>query len=64
MILTRRRLRHYLKLVAVPAHRKALTGLLLGDHLLSVERPSLPGTVPGRRPERLYGAGELSKMKY
>ncbi|KAJ7143267.1 hypothetical protein C8R46DRAFT_919963 [Mycena filopes] len=25
-------------MVPVPAHRKALTGLLLGDHLLSVER--------------------------
>ncbi|KAJ7864656.1 hypothetical protein B0H13DRAFT_2353537 [Mycena leptocephala] len=33
-----RRLRHYLTDVAVPAHRKAMTGLLLGDHNLSVER--------------------------
>ncbi|KAF7357586.1 Reverse transcriptase domain-containing protein [Mycena sanguinolenta] len=33
-----RRLRHYLTLVVVPAHRKALTGLLLSDHNLSVER--------------------------
>ncbi|KAJ7044790.1 hypothetical protein C8F04DRAFT_1389078 [Mycena alexandri] len=38
LVLAPRRLRHYLTVVAVPAHRKALTGLLLGDHLLSVER--------------------------
>ncbi|KAJ6519050.1 hypothetical protein C8R45DRAFT_807073 [Mycena sanguinolenta] len=31
-------LRHYLTMVVVPSHRKALTGLLLGDHTLSVER--------------------------
>ncbi|KAJ7704257.1 hypothetical protein B0H16DRAFT_1828523 [Mycena metata] len=37
LVLAPRRLRHYLTVVAVPAHRKALTGLLLGDHLLSVE---------------------------
>jgi len=30
--------RHYLTMVAVPAHRKALTRLLLSDHTLSVER--------------------------
>jgi hypothetical protein len=42
MILAPRQLRHYLTLVAVPAHRKALTGLLLGDHLLSVERLRYP----------------------
>ncbi|KAF7338065.1 Reverse transcriptase domain-containing protein [Mycena venus] len=36
--LVSRRLRHYLTAVAVPAHRKAMTGLLLGDHNLSVER--------------------------
>ncbi|KAJ7018011.1 hypothetical protein C8F04DRAFT_1330302 [Mycena alexandri] len=38
LVLAPRRLRHYLTVVAVPAHRKALTGLLLSDHLLSVER--------------------------
>ncbi|KAJ7889623.1 hypothetical protein B0H13DRAFT_1610154, partial [Mycena leptocephala] len=42
MILATRRLHHYLTLIAVPAHRKALTGLLLGDHLLSVERLRYP----------------------
>ncbi|KAJ7222336.1 hypothetical protein GGX14DRAFT_353047, partial [Mycena pura] len=36
--LVTRRLRHYLTMVVVPAHRKAMTGLLLGDHNLSVER--------------------------
>jgi hypothetical protein len=36
LTLVPRRLRHYLTMVAVPAHRKALTGLLLGDHPLSV----------------------------
>ncbi|KAJ7694012.1 hypothetical protein B0H14DRAFT_3530891 [Mycena olivaceomarginata] len=36
--LVSRRLRHYLTAVVVPAHRKAMTGLLLGDHNLSVER--------------------------
>jgi hypothetical protein len=36
--LVTRHLRHYLSLVVVPAHRKALTGLYLGDHNLSVER--------------------------
>jgi hypothetical protein len=41
-VLATRRLCHYLTLVAVPAHRKALTGLLLGDHLLSVERLRYP----------------------
>ncbi|KAJ7478976.1 hypothetical protein FB451DRAFT_1395588 [Mycena latifolia] len=35
--------RHYLMMVAVPAHRKALTGLLLGDHSLSIERLRYPG---------------------
>ncbi|KAJ6557646.1 hypothetical protein B0H19DRAFT_947095, partial [Mycena capillaripes] len=35
-------LRHYLKMVVVPAHRKAMTGLLLGDHNLSVERLRYP----------------------
>ncbi|KAJ7078793.1 hypothetical protein C8R44DRAFT_654372, partial [Mycena epipterygia] len=40
--LVTRRLRHYLVMVAVPAHRKALTGLLLGDHNLSVERLRYP----------------------
>ncbi|KAJ6626089.1 hypothetical protein B0H10DRAFT_1906984 [Mycena sp. CBHHK59/15] len=33
-----RRLRHYLTMVVVPTHRKAMTGLLLRDHNLSVER--------------------------
>ncbi|KAJ7290928.1 hypothetical protein C8J57DRAFT_1491456 [Mycena rebaudengoi] len=36
--LVTRRLRHYLTMVVVPTHRKALTGLYLGDHSLSVER--------------------------
>ncbi|KAF7356855.1 Reverse transcriptase domain-containing protein [Mycena venus] len=36
--LVTRHLRHYVMDVAVPAHRKAMTGLLLGDHNLSVER--------------------------
>ncbi|KAJ7205131.1 hypothetical protein B0H12DRAFT_1282487, partial [Mycena haematopus] len=33
-----RQLRHYLTSVVVPAHRKALTGLMLSDHNLGVER--------------------------
>ncbi|KAJ7494670.1 hypothetical protein B0H11DRAFT_2002927 [Mycena galericulata] len=40
--LVTRRLRHYLVMVAVPAHRKAITGLLLGDHNLAVERLRYP----------------------
>ncbi|KAJ7658090.1 hypothetical protein B0H17DRAFT_955354 [Mycena rosella] len=40
-LVTRRR-RHYLTMVLVPAHRKALTGLLLGDHTLSVEQLRCP----------------------
>ncbi|KAJ7450879.1 hypothetical protein FB451DRAFT_1526864, partial [Mycena latifolia] len=40
--LVTRRLRHYLTRVAVPAHRKAITGLYLGDHNLSVERLRYP----------------------
>ncbi|KAJ7877339.1 hypothetical protein B0H13DRAFT_1631796, partial [Mycena leptocephala] len=36
-LVTRRR-RHYLTMVAVPAHRMALTRMLLSDHNLSVER--------------------------
>ncbi|KAJ6487246.1 hypothetical protein C8R47DRAFT_979351 [Mycena vitilis] len=40
--LVTRRLRHYLVMVAVPSHRKAITGLLLGDHNLSVERLRYP----------------------
>ncbi|KAJ6563636.1 hypothetical protein DFH09DRAFT_1035242 [Mycena vulgaris] len=40
-LVTRRR-RHYLMMVAVPAHRKALTRLLLGDHTLSIERVRYP----------------------
>ncbi|KAJ7685887.1 hypothetical protein B0H17DRAFT_941069, partial [Mycena rosella] len=40
--LVTRRHRHYLTLVLVPAHRKALTGLLLEDHTLSVERLRYP----------------------
>ncbi|KAJ7887948.1 hypothetical protein B0H13DRAFT_2342185 [Mycena leptocephala] len=42
LTLVTRRLRHYLTMVAVPTHRKALTGLLLGDHNLSVERLRYP----------------------
>ncbi|KAJ7021684.1 hypothetical protein C8F04DRAFT_972436 [Mycena alexandri] len=38
LVLVTRRMRHYLTMVVVPAHRKALTGLVLGDHPLSVER--------------------------
>ncbi|KAJ7023058.1 hypothetical protein C8F04DRAFT_1193808 [Mycena alexandri] len=38
LVLVTRHMRHYLTMVVVPAHRKALTGLLLGDHPLSVER--------------------------
>ncbi|KAJ7123211.1 hypothetical protein C8R46DRAFT_1253308 [Mycena filopes] len=38
LVLATRRMRHYPTMVIVPAHRKALTGLLLGDHPLSVER--------------------------
>ncbi|KAJ6482322.1 hypothetical protein C8R47DRAFT_1283329 [Mycena vitilis] len=37
-----RKRRHYLMMVAVPAHRKSLTRLLLGDHTLSVERLRYP----------------------
>ncbi|KAJ7613347.1 hypothetical protein DFH06DRAFT_1014941 [Mycena polygramma] len=40
-VVTRRR-RHYLTMVHVPAHRKALTRLLLSDHNLSVERLRYP----------------------
>ena len=51
---TRRR-RHYLMMVAVPAYRKSLTRLLLGDHTLSVERLRYPSryrlTIP--RAQRL-----------
>jgi hypothetical protein len=36
-LVTRRR-RHYLTMVPIPAHRKAITRLLLSDHNLSVER--------------------------
>ncbi|KAJ7291881.1 hypothetical protein C8J57DRAFT_1588616 [Mycena rebaudengoi] len=39
LTLVTRRLRwHYLTLVPIPAHNKAITGLYLGDHNLSVER--------------------------
>ncbi|KAJ7438023.1 hypothetical protein B0H11DRAFT_1829642, partial [Mycena galericulata] len=48
--LVTRRLRHYLVMVAVPAHRKALTGLLLGDHNLSVERLRYPARYRERVP--------------
>ncbi|KAJ7753051.1 armadillo-type protein [Mycena maculata] len=41
-ILVTRRRRHYLTMVHVPAHRKALTRLLLSDHNLSVERLRYP----------------------
>ncbi|KAJ7112784.1 hypothetical protein C8R43DRAFT_1091472 [Mycena crocata] len=40
-LVTRRR-RHYLTMVTIPAHRKALTRLLLSDHNLSVERLRYP----------------------
>ncbi|KAJ7456855.1 hypothetical protein B0H11DRAFT_2243748 [Mycena galericulata] len=40
-LVTRRR-RHYLTMVMIPAHRKALTRLLLSDHNLSVERLRYP----------------------
>ncbi|KAJ7451917.1 hypothetical protein FB451DRAFT_1051101, partial [Mycena latifolia] len=42
-----RRLRHYLTMVAVPAHRKAITSLYLGDHNLSVERLRYPSRYRG-----------------
>ncbi|KAJ7017778.1 hypothetical protein C8F04DRAFT_891655, partial [Mycena alexandri] len=38
LALAPRRLRHYLTVVAAPAHCNALTGILLSDHLLSIER--------------------------
>ncbi|KAJ7024931.1 hypothetical protein C8F04DRAFT_968411, partial [Mycena alexandri] len=40
-MVTRRR-RHYLTMVPIPAHRKALTRLLLSDHNLSSERLRYP----------------------
>ncbi|KAJ6566128.1 hypothetical protein B0H19DRAFT_1024982 [Mycena capillaripes] len=40
--LVTRRLRHYLTMVVGPAHHKAITGRLLGDHNLSVERLQYP----------------------
>ncbi|KAJ7148422.1 hypothetical protein C8R43DRAFT_1088393 [Mycena crocata] len=48
--LVTRRLRHYLHMVAVPAHRKAITGLLLGDHNLSVERLHYPARYRAKVP--------------
>ncbi|KAJ7165537.1 hypothetical protein C8R43DRAFT_878210 [Mycena crocata] len=53
-IVTRRR-RHYLTAVTVPAHRKALTRLLLSDHNLSIERLRYPARYRLRIPreERL-----------
>ncbi|KAJ7031290.1 hypothetical protein C8F04DRAFT_898677, partial [Mycena alexandri] len=53
-LVTRRR-RHYLTMVPVPAHRKALTRLLLSDHNLSVERLRYPARhrLPIPRDERL-----------
>ncbi|KAJ7656247.1 hypothetical protein DFH06DRAFT_991790 [Mycena polygramma] len=53
LTLAPRRLRHYLTQVAVPAHRKALTGLLLGDHLLSVERLRYPACYRDAVPRNL-----------
>ncbi|KAJ6467524.1 hypothetical protein C8R47DRAFT_813643 [Mycena vitilis] len=53
LTLAPRRLRHYLTQVAVPAHRKALTGLLLGDHLLSVERLRYPARYRDAVPRNL-----------
>ncbi|KAJ7127518.1 hypothetical protein C8R43DRAFT_1210690 [Mycena crocata] len=46
--LVTRRLRHYLHMVAV--HRKAITGLLLGDHNLSVERLRYPARYRAKVP--------------
>ncbi|KAJ6625097.1 hypothetical protein B0H10DRAFT_2316634 [Mycena sp. CBHHK59/15] len=42
LVVVTRCLCHYLTMVAVPAHRKALTRLLLGDHNLSVEHLQYP----------------------
>ncbi|KAJ7115085.1 hypothetical protein C8R43DRAFT_902791, partial [Mycena crocata] len=42
LALATRRRRHYLTMVPIPAHRKALARLLLGDHTLSVERLRYP----------------------
>ncbi|KAJ7483525.1 hypothetical protein FB451DRAFT_1029037, partial [Mycena latifolia] len=44
LALITRRHRHYLTLVTIPAHRKALTRLLLNDHTLSVERLRSPAS--------------------
>ncbi|KAJ7182993.1 hypothetical protein C8R43DRAFT_850116, partial [Mycena crocata] len=53
-LVTRRR-RHYLTMVTVPAHCKALTRLLLSDHNLSIERLRYPARYRLRIPheERL-----------
>ncbi|KAJ7137429.1 hypothetical protein C8R43DRAFT_893660 [Mycena crocata] len=53
-LVTRRR-RHYLTMVTIPAHRKALTRLLLSDHNLSIERLRYPARYRQRIPreERL-----------
>ncbi|KAJ7679003.1 hypothetical protein DFH06DRAFT_1165435 [Mycena polygramma] len=53
MSLVTRRLRHYLVMVAVPSHRKAMTGLLLGDHNLSVERLRYPARYRDAVPRHL-----------
>ncbi|KAF7354570.1 Reverse transcriptase domain-containing protein [Mycena sanguinolenta] len=50
-LVTRRR-RHYLDIV-VPAHRKAITRLMLSDHNLSVERLRYPGRYRAAAPRDL-----------
>ncbi|KAJ7190574.1 hypothetical protein GGX14DRAFT_604029 [Mycena pura] len=50
-LVTRRR-RHYLDVV-VPAHRKAITRLILSDHNLSVERLRYPGRYRAAAPRHL-----------
>ncbi|KAF7355918.1 Reverse transcriptase domain-containing protein [Mycena venus] len=52
MALVTRRRRHYLDVV-VPAHRKALTRLMLSDHNLSVERLRYPGRYRAAAPRHL-----------
>ncbi|KAJ7268335.1 hypothetical protein C8J57DRAFT_1067306 [Mycena rebaudengoi] len=52
LALVTRRLRHYLSLVVVPAHRKAITGLYLRDQNLSMERLCYPVRYRGAVPRR------------
>ncbi|KAJ7142485.1 hypothetical protein C8R44DRAFT_602888, partial [Mycena epipterygia] len=42
--LVTRRGRHYLTMVSIPSHHKALTRLLLSDHMFSVERLRYPAS--------------------